>query len=175
MAAGAAPPLELDVVVSVTDPAWTTTLPGGEAMGRDAATAAFLTGSAKAGLPRGRVEAALTLANDDFLRTLNKVYRGRDEATNVLSFPAWTTEDVTVAPDVPILLGDMIVALETTRAEAAGLDKAVSDHFRHLVVHAMLHLLGYDHQTSSESREMERMEVEVLARLGVADPYADDA
>lgn len=173
MAAGATPRVELDIVVSVTDPAWTTTLPDGEAMGRDAAVAAFLSGSSRARLPGGLVEASLTLANDGDLQALNKAYRGRDEATNVLSFPAWAADGPAVAPDAPILLGDMIVALETARAEAADQGKRMSDHFRHLVVHAMLHLLGYDHQTSSESREMEQMEVEVLARLGVADPYAD--
>lgn len=173
MAAGATLRVEPDIVVSVTEPAWTTMLPDGEAMGREAAIAAFLLGSSKARLPQRRVEAALTLANDDALKALNKAYRGRDKATNVLSFPAWTPDDVAMAPEAPILLGDMIVALETTRAEAADLGTRLSDHFRHLVVHAMLHLLGYDHQTDSESKEMERKEVEVLARLGVADPYAD--
>jgi probable rRNA maturation factor len=110
------------------------------------------------------------------VRTLNRDYRGRDAPTNVLAFPQ---QDPAVQPDPvtqtdgPLLLGDVVLAFETVRREAASQDKTLADHTRHLVVHGLLHLFGFDHDTEATAAEMEGRETAILAALGVADPYAD--
>jgi len=130
------------------------------------------------------VEVSLALAGDRLVQRLNRTYRKRDKPTNVLSFPAadiagpksrkregaWSQP-----PRQPVLLGDVIVAFETTDAEAAAQGKALGDHLAHLIVHGTLHLLGYDHERLAQARRMERLEVAILAGLGVADPYAVEA
>ncbi|SKA23530.1 rRNA maturation RNase YbeY [Consotaella salsifontis] len=113
-------------------------------------------------------ELSLVLADDATVKALNAQWRDKDKATNVLSFPA-----VELQPgDAPgPLLGDIIVARETVLAEASAEQKAPADHFCHLVVHGLLHLLGYDHIEEAEAEEMEALEVAVLGDLGIADPY----
>ena len=125
------------------------------------------------GLPRAReaswaatcTELSLVLADDATVRRLNHEYRGKDSATNVLSFPP--------AFDDETLLGDVVLAEETVRRETVEQGKARADHVTHLVVHGCLHLLGYDHEDDEEARRMEALEVEILATLGVADPYQE--
>ncbi len=113
-------------------------------------------------------EMSITLTDDARIRVLNRDWREKDKATNVLSFPA-----AEVPNDVsPVPLGDVIVALETVRAEAADEDKRVGDHLVHLIVHGTLHLLGFDHQDEAEAEEMEETERQILAGLGISDPYA---
>ena len=73
--------------------------------------------------------------------------------------------------DAPLLLGDVVLAFETVAREADEQDKPLADHFSHLIVHGVLHLLGYDHASDMEAVEMERLETSILAELGVADPY----
>ncbi len=108
------------------------------------------------------------------MKQLNKAFRGRDEPTNVLSFPS-VEKDVLAAigaDTFPSALGDIVIALETTTAEAELEAKSLADHLRHLVVHGTLHLLGYDHATADEANEMEALEIRALATLGITDPYA---
>jgi probable rRNA maturation factor len=109
-------------------------------------------------------EVAVVLADDAAVRVLNARWRKKDKATNVLSFPAGGA-----ARDS---LGDVVVAFETMRDEAAVDGKTLSDHLSHLVVHGVLHLLGYDHLSARAAADMEAREVAALARLGIADPYA---
>jgi probable rRNA maturation factor len=118
-----------------------------------------------------------TLADDRRLRELNRAYSGKDSATNVLSFPAGGEGAAATlrGPARPVLLGDIAVALETTAREAAAAGKPVSDHLAHLLVHGVLHLIGHDHEADQAAEEMEALEVEALARLGVANPYPDIA
>lgn len=119
-----------------------------------------------------RLELAIVLADIGLQQRLNRDYRGVDEATNVLAFPAW--EPGTHAPaGAPILLGDVVLALETVAREASEHDKPIADHLRHLVVHGVLHLLGYDHMTPTEAAVMEALERLILVELGVPDPYRD--
>lgn len=123
------------------------------------------------GLPPMTPEAEVSLlfTDDATIRQLNAQYRGQDKPTNVLSFPA--------APLVPGRfgppLGDIVLARETILAEAAGQRLAPDDHVTHLIVHGFLHLLGYDHETEAEAVAMERLETAILAKLDIADPYAD--
>jgi probable rRNA maturation factor len=109
---------------------------------------------------------AIVLTDDAAMRELNGRWRGRAEPTNVLSFPAADR----AARDGA--LGDIAIAYETTAREAEAEGKRFTDHLAHLAVHGFLHLLGYDHQSADEADAMERLERMILARLGIADPYA---
>lgn len=113
---------------------------------------------------------AVLLADDHALRRLNATFRRKDAPTNVLSFPA--VKPATPQAEAPIFLGDVALACETCLGEALAEGKSPSDHLRHLVVHGVLHLLGYDHATDTEAVTMERLERDVLASLGIGDPYA---
>lgn len=122
-------------------------------------------------LDLGAASASIALGDDARVRELNRTYRGKDKPTNVLSFPAASP----VEAEGTTYLGDIILAAETVAAEAA--DQAVPPrhHLQHLVVHGLLHLVGYDHETAADAEEMEALETAILARLGVADPYAEPA
>jgi len=118
-------------------------------------------------------EATLVLTDDEEMRELNRTWRGKDASTNVLSFPAG--EPFGEAHGEPSPLGDIVFAGETVIEEAKLRGIPVADHATHLVVHGMLHLLGFDHERDADAERMEALETKVLAGLGVADPYADDA
>jgi len=99
-------------------------------------------------------------------RKLNLDYRGKDYATNVLTF---------IYPDQPTLSGDIVLCAPVVRQEARAQPIGLAAHYAHLVVHGMLHLQGYDHEHDQQAKAMERLETEILARLGYPDPYAVDA
>ena len=101
-------------------------------------------------------------------RALNRHYRGRDYATNVLSFPAELPEGVRLP-----LLGDIVLCAPVIAREAREQKKALADHYAHLTVHGTLHLLGWNHEDAREADCMERLERQILAELGIEDPYAD--
>ena len=110
----------------------------------------------------------VVLTDDAEIRRLNLEFRKHDKATNVLSFPA---AKMPVPKGEAAHLGDVVLAYETVVQEALDAGKSVEHHVTHLVVHAMLHLLGYDHETDAEALVMEQQEREFLAKLGIADPY----
>ncbi|MEX2454833.1 MAG: rRNA maturation RNase YbeY [Rhodospirillaceae bacterium] len=151
--------------------------PAGPAAGSDAlvraAALAALAGSEVAG---GPVEVSVLLTDDAAVAALNAEWRGREGPTNVLSFPGDDVPDHAPPgarlPDRPVLLGDVVVAYETVLREAVAGGLPFADHLRHLIVHGVLHLLGYDHESEAEAEEMEGLETEILATLGVSDPYA---
>ena len=119
-------------------------------------------------------ELAVMLTDDAGIRTLNSNWRGIDKPTNVLSFPALRPPaGVSGADDVPPMLGDIAIAYETARREADDEQKPFDHHLSHLTVHGFLHLVGYDHETDDEAEAMEALEIEILAQLGIPDPYAD--
>ena len=135
-----------------------------------AALAAFAASSAA---PDAPCEVTLVLTDDDEMRELNRIWRGKDSSTNVLSFPAG--EPVGEAHGEPSPLGDIVLAGETVIEEAKLKGIPAADHAAHLVVHGMLHLLGFDHERDADAERMEALETKVLAGLGIADPYAGDA
>ena len=131
---------------------------------------------------------SLCLADDAALRALNSRWRGVDKPTNVLSFPSAVdavADRVGRAPKgvrkdarlttgygARLHLGDIALAYETLAREAEDLGVPLADHYRHLIAHGFLHLIGYDHETDAEAERMEALETRILARLGAADPYA---
>jgi probable rRNA maturation factor len=121
----------------------------------------------------GEAEIAVMLTDDAGIRTLNSNWRGIDKPTNVLSFPALPQASPGGPDDAPRMLGDIAIAYETTRTEADDEQKPFDHHLSHLVVHGFLHLIGYDHETDDDAEAMETLEQEILAQLGIRDPYAD--
>lgn len=114
-----------------------------------------------------RNELTIRLVDDDESRTLNRDYRGKDNSTNVLSFPFETPPGIDLA-----LLGDLVICHGVVAREAAEQNKSMANHYAHMVVHGTLHLLGYDHIDDGEAEEMEQLEREILASIGISDPYA---
>lgn len=149
--------------ISAESEGWTK-IPDLDACVRRAAEAAMLDGDAPPS------EISVVLSDDEHIRELNKHHRGMDMPTNVLSFPAARTKTPSGAPRI---LGDIVLALETVEREAAEESKPLENHISHLVVHGVLHLLGYDHEDDEEAEMMEERERQILAKLGIPDPYAE--
>ncbi|HET8791108.1 MAG TPA: rRNA maturation RNase YbeY [Modicisalibacter sp.] len=114
-----------------------------------------------------RNELTIRLVDDEESRALNRDYRGKDKPTNVLSFPFEAPPGMELA-----LLGDLVICHGEVVREAAEQNKSVTHHYAHMVVHGTLHLLGYDHMEDDEAEKMERLECEILATIGISDPYA---
>jgi probable rRNA maturation factor len=155
--------MSLRVEFVETSRRWRGALPA-RALAREAIAAALRECGCE--LRRG-AEVCVHLVGDADIRALNKQWRGRDAATNVLSFPAAAPEQTGAAR----LLGDIFVAFETVSREAEDDGTTLADHLRHLVVHGFLHLLGFDHDVGARAEAMEALEVRILSTLGVADPY----
>lgn len=112
------------------------------------------------------LEVTVRLVDNDEIRELNREYRGKDAPTNVLSFPCdWDL------PEEPRLLGDIVIAVEVVNQEAKMQNKKVEAHWAHIVIHGLLHLLGYDHLEDSDAEAMEALEKRILHTLGFPDPY----
>ena len=118
---------------------------------------------AGAALTEAQGEVSLLLTDDAEIQVLNRDWRGKDKPTDVLSFPA-------AEMDRPFL-GDIAIALETTRSDAATKNIELAQHLSHLLIHGFLHLLGHDHKDDTEAAEMEALEIAALASLGWPDPY----
>ena len=112
------------------------------------------------------VELTLRLVDSEESRKLNSRFRGKNQPTNVLSFPA----ELPPGLDIP-LLGDIVICAPLVNEEAAVQGKSLQAHFAHLVIHGVLHLQGYDHQDDQQAAEMEALEIELLNSLGFANPY----
>ena len=148
-----AKPALVKCAVVVLDAAWTKALPGVERLVRRAARAAV----------KGQKSLTIALADDKAVRALNARHAKKDKPTNVLSYPSGERA----------FLGDIVLARQTVWREAKAQKKTPADHVTHLVVHGTLHLLGHDHETSdADAERMEALERRILAKLGVADPYA---
>jgi len=165
-------PARADLNVDVTVPCagWLKALPEAMAVCEAAAVAAFR--RAGDGGVSGDTEISLVLADDDMVQDLNHQYRDQNKPTNVLSFPQG---DEGLAPDGEVrMLGDVVLAFQTTQREATDQGKTLSAHTSHLVVHGVLHVLGFDHESDAEADDMEALERNILATLKIADPYLAD-
>lgn len=139
-----------------------------EGLCRRAVAAALSVSGRSPGRP---MAVSLLLADDAAVQRLNLAFRGKDTATNVLSF----SSAAPAAAGQPKALGDIALAYETLAREADAEGKPLADHAAHLIVHGVLHLLGHGHDDEAEAEAMEALEIEALARLGIADPYRDAA
>ncbi len=140
---------------------------------------AALAVSPHAGLARASamIEVAVRMTSDAEVHMLNRQFRGQDKPTNVLSFPMVQPdliETLANTDDGEILLGDIALAHETCAREAVEKGVPLEDHAAHLIVHGMLHLLGYDHIDDSEAEAMEEIERAAMSALGLHNPYKDD-
>ena len=160
--------MTLSLLMDIPEAAWLEAIPGIE--GVAAAMLAATLDRATPELMKGEVEIGLVLTDDASMRNLNREHRGLDKATNVLSFPLSVSPRR--LPGVPLPLGDIVLGLGVVEAEAARDAKSLVDHVRHLLVHGLLHLLGYDHELGEQQADaMEMIEIEVLSGFGVSDPY----
>lgn len=144
------------------------------------AASAAITASSHGDLIRRNfaVEISIKLSDNAEVQSLNKAYRDKDKPTNVLSFPQVQPDLLDAlanTDDGEALLGDIILAYETCRNEAAAKDIPFSSHIAHLIVHGSLHLLGYDHENETEAGVMENCEIKALSSLAIANPYAEQA
>lgn len=165
--------MEIDILFE--EPAWENT-----ALAALADTA-FRAALAELGLVPGRFAVSILACDDDRIATLNAAFRGKPTPTNVLSWPAEDRAPATpgALPDLPDVgpddpteeLGDIALALGVLTREAADAEKPFDHHLSHLLVHGLLHLLGFDHITDPDAARMEGLETRILARLGVPDPY----
>ncbi len=143
-------------------------VPNLDRLAEDAALTAIAHGS----VDPGSAELSLVFSNDERVRELNADYRGKPMATNVLSFPADLPGEQ--SPGQDRLLGDVVVAFETISREAEAQGKTFENHLCHLIVHGVLHLLGYDHEIDSSADKMEALEIAALAHMNVPNPYKCD-
>jgi probable rRNA maturation factor len=155
--------LAVDVTIEGAD--WPALLPDAAAIAEETAAAAW---RSVAGPAAGPAEISILLADDATVQRLNRAHRGQDKPTNVLSFPIGDTISI---QDAPTMLGDVVLASGVVAREAIDQGKPVAEHFRHLVVHGVLHLAGYDHIADGDAEKMESIEVEILAAFAVPNPY----
>ena len=144
--------------VKIDDVAWRGALPDAAVLAHSAARTAMESQAGAEG------DIAILLTNDTALADLNGRFRGKPRPSNVLAFPA---------PPGAGALGDIAIAYGVSAAEAQEQGKSLDDHLQHLVVHGMLHLMGYDHEIEADAERMEALERELLSRIGVPDPYQD--
>jgi len=159
---------KLSIALNIEDNHWRATFADIEALISKALNAAL----DAVEMDEPQAEISLLLTDDAHQQALNLQWRRQDKSTNVLSFPGG---DQYAHPDQAVMLGDVSLAYETCFQESLDQSKSFSHHVSHLLVHGMLHLLGYDHEIEAEAEEMESMEIEILQGLGIENPYADSA
>ncbi len=122
-------------------------------------------------LPKSELtEVSILLTNDINIQKLNSDYRSKDKPTNVLSFPQTEEEELNGIHEY-LILGDIIVSYERIKQEATDQKKTFNDHYTHMLVHGLLHLMHYDHITDEQARTMEDLEINILDGLGIKNPY----
>ncbi|MBF0626761.1 MAG: rRNA maturation RNase YbeY [Magnetococcales bacterium] len=157
--------MEATVLVNLSSPQW-------PAVEEERVARAVLATLEVEGRATEEIEVGVLLTDDAESQQLNRTHRGLDRPANVLSFAMEDGEDFPDPEGGPVLLGDIVIPFETTQREAGELGISVEARLLHLVVHGVLHLLGYDHERSSQDAErQETREVIILARLGLANPY----
>lgn len=160
-------PLKIDIIFA--DPQWAASRVGGRALIKNAITTAW--GMIPKRPKNLQMELCVTLTNDAEIRTLNHAHRNQDKATNVLSFPDWDHYAHIPAMGEHVPIGDIFMSFETIRDEARAQGKKLGHHLTHLTIHGFLHLLGYDHITDRDADIMETLEIKILKKLGIQNPY----
>lgn len=180
----------LQIDIETPSKKWLRAFPRQRRKIEEAAALAYLLAKKPAALKEQDVSIALSFGADSLLRRLNRDFRGKDKATNVLSFPqvAMPTRgrvakkktavqkplrrsDLKIFAGRTLPLGDVALAYETVKREAREQKKTLESHTIHLVIHGVLHLLGYDHMSAAEAKHMEKLECDILAMMGYSDPY----
>lgn len=161
--------MSIDLALSIDDDGWSV-LEDAAGLAERAIRAALARTAPD--LERGTI--SLVLGSDAEVQVLNQHWRDKDKPTNVLSFPGEDALRDIPADAPPPMIGDIILARGVVVAEAADQGKPLAHHLQHLVVHGVLHLLGFDHEDEAEADEMEALETDILAGLGVPDPYLDE-
>ncbi len=171
--------ISFELGINVEDERWLDNLAGIETLSENVANAAFNYMELNADLSALDYDKplliGLSLGNDDIIHKFNREFRGIDKPTNVLSFANIDDdefEDECEQYD-EIELGDIIIAYETTAREAEEKNITLHDHYCHLLVHGLLHLMGFDHQSDKEAEIMENHEINILNQLGIANPYTE--
>ena len=164
--------MAIKVRLRIDDKRWKDALSDVEKCVKKAAASAWKRGNTgDFEIPVKQAEVSVLLTDDQAVHALNKEYRGIDRPTNVLSFAALDDENEPIVD--PMLLGDIVVAFETTKREASEQKCSLADHLFHLIVHGTLHLIGYDHMEEQDAVEMEALEIKILADNGLENPYED--
>ncbi|MCF8467650.1 MAG: rRNA maturation RNase YbeY [Sneathiella sp.] len=174
-------PFTVDLAISYQDDGWPALIPDIEARSEEIVLATLRTVAREIGLEKYLasekpvVEISLVFANDAVIQDLNRDYRGKDQATNVLSFPDTVLDVVELADAAatqePLMLGDIVMARETLVREATAQHKDIANHLALLLAHGVLHLAGYDHMEENEAEMMEHLEIAILRDLNIANPY----
>lgn len=161
---------EIDVTIS--EPEWNNSFLDVEKLARTAVQNTLKVARLPKEVQGRSIEASIVLANDDLIQILNREYRDMDKPTNVLTF-ASIDSDAPVPMDGPYALGDVILSYQTIAREAKEQGKFFKDHYIHMIVHGTLHLLGYDHEDDDEATIMETLEIRILERMNIQNPYMD--
>ena len=169
--------IRLDINLDQASAKWKRAFPLMHKKIEQAASCAFMQAKKPAAFKRRIFEINIILADDANIKVLNKNYRGKNKATNVLSFPQINLEKFRrTSLDIfplknTIPLGDVVLAFQTIRAECVEQNKSIENHVIHLITHGILHLLGYDHMRVQDAKIMEKLECDILESLGYPDPY----
>ncbi len=163
----------IEIEISIQDPIWEK-LGNIEAIVKLSAEKALSSAQYPKEIRDHDLELSLVLANDDLLHVLNREYREKDSPTNVLTFASIDSEDYEQeAMMSPYNLGDVLLSYDTIVKECQEQGKFLMDHIKHLTVHGVLHLLGYDHTNDDDATNMETLEIRILEQLDVQNPYTD--
>lgn len=167
--------IKIDLQIAIEDDRWKETLKDSlETFIRTYVSATLNYPKIEIVMPK-HIEVSIVLTNDQEIQMLNREYRGKDKPTNVLSFPQETDLSAIKNLHTCVLLGDIVLSIETIQMEAEQQQKLMHHHLAHLIVHSVLHLIGYDHETAREADEMEFLEVEILQQHNIPNPYESDS
>ena len=161
-----------EIDVSISEPEWTTSFLDVEKVASTAMMNTLKMATLPKKLRNKDIEASIVLANDDLIQILNREYREKDKPTNVLSFASMDADNP-VAENAPYPIGDIILSFQTIDREAREQGKFFKDHFTHMVVHGTLHLLGYDHENEDDANNMESLEIRILEKMNIQNPYME--
>lgn len=158
--------------VSISEPEWNASFLDVESISQKAIDNVLKSAVLPDEVVNRQIEMSVVLANDDLIQVLNREYRQMDKPTNVLSFANLDADDP-IREDGPVHIGDIILSYQTIDREAKEQGKFFKDHFTHMLVHGTLHLLGYDHLDDDEATIMETLEIRILEKMNIQNPYMD--